>query len=122
MFYGKINDFYTISRITGPKHNWLAVVLDEQEPFTEPIVKRLSPVGECRHGELNEQKIVAHVIGGVQKANQQFGTQYQVRCLHYIENDCPPESVYEFLIRKIIEHLVNGGEFKQDSGNREGIV
>jgi len=110
MQFTRVEDYYAVSRITGPKHNLLLLRLEVGNQNI-PECECLPPIGSCTHKPLNETELVAKVVEGVSEANAQFGTQYSATHIRYIQNDTGPEVVYGFLALKIIEHLVMGGQF-----------
>jgi hypothetical protein len=110
MQFALIEDYYAVSRTTGPSHNLLLLRLAVGNQNT-PECECLPPVGSCIHKPLSETALVSKVVEGVAEANAQFGTQYSATHIRYFQNDTGPEVVYGFLALKIIQHLVTGGEF-----------
>ncbi|MBD2122461.1 hypothetical protein [Trichocoleus sp. FACHB-262] len=123
MHFTKRGNFYQASRITGPRHNFLAIALTPGHSTRETVVEALPPVGECRHAALSAAAILSSVAEGVAKANSAFGTGYGVTNIQYVENDTPPEAVYGFMAHEIIKQLNSGGEFvemEEESGKSSG--
>ncbi|MBD2100400.1 hypothetical protein [Leptolyngbya sp. FACHB-261] len=110
MHFTKRGNFYQASRITGPRHNFLAIALKPGHT-RETVIEALPPVGECRHAALSAEAILSSVTEGVVEANSRFGTDYGVSHIYYVENDTPPEAVYGFMAHEIIKQLNSGGEF-----------
>ncbi|WP_115561027.1 hypothetical protein [Xanthomonas arboricola] len=111
MHFVRLGEFLATSRITGPTHNLLQIRLGGSGDAL--VCERLPATGECRHAPLADDQLIKHVIDGVAAANQQLGTTYVVSHIRYVENDTPPEVVYGFMARRIVEHLHSGGEFAQ---------
>lgn len=112
MHFSRRDQFFQASRITGPTHNLLALSFGEQHDAAAPTIEALPPVGACRHAPLDPQQIFAAVLDGVDMANMQFGVQFGVQRVQYVENDTGPERMYGVLAIKLIEHLVGGGTFE----------
>lgn len=110
MRFTRIDNYLTASRITGPTHNLLQLRICT-EPQVEPVCESLPAIGKCVHDPLNEKELVAMVVEGVMEANQQLGASYSVTHIRYVANDTKPEAIYGLLALKIIQHLVEGGEF-----------
>ncbi len=111
MHFTQLGEFLAASRITGPKHNLLAIRLGGSG---DPLVcDRVPAMGGCKHTPLDEDQLIKNVLDGVAEANQQLGTTYAVSHIRYVENDTPPEVVYAFMAMRIVERLHNGGEFAQ---------
>jgi hypothetical protein len=111
MQFSRRDEFYQGSHITGPGHNFLALELANGSVNPAPDIKALPPSGGCHHAPLNEQQILFHVLEGVAKANERYGTDFVVKCLQYVQNDTGPEAVFGFIALKIIERLADGEEF-----------
>ena len=109
MQFTRQDDFYRVSRVTGPTHNFLSVALTIGAEVT-PQAEALP--GHCHaHRALDPLAILSHAQEGLALANQQFGTDYRLSHAQYCVGDSPPEAVYGVLVFKIIEHLTSGGEF-----------
>lgn len=107
------DNLYQASWISGPRHNFLAVELSEDNENLTPVVKILPAIGSCIHEKLKKDEIAVHVQEGVNEANQMFGTKYRVVQIAFVENDTPPEKRYGYLAFKIIERLASGGGFQE---------
>src|SRR5262245_42041904 len=96
--------FYQISRITGPTHNLLRIKFAATSPVS-PLIEALPSVGECKHEALDEGEILREVLAGVAQAKAHFRTDFAVARVQWIIDDTPPETVYNYLARKLVEHL-----------------
>ena len=110
MHFARLDDFLTVSRITGPRHNLLQLLLAEGSQ-QQPICECLPPQGGCKHEVLDQSELVSSVLEGVEEANKRLGTSYSVTHIRYVENDTKPEVVYGYMAMKLLEHLHAGGVF-----------
>jgi len=113
MQYWRADEWFCVSRVTGPRHNMLRMRLSGGSQAA-PTVERLPPAGSCAHAALDEHSLVASVLHGVADANAQLGTSLCVTHIGYVANDTKPEAVYAFLASKLIEHFRTAGELQVD--------
>lgn len=111
MRFSKDENFYQVSWISGPRHNFLAIAFAENDDRSEPQIQMLPPRGECRHTALKEDEILNFVQQGIAEANRAFKTNFRVNCIKYVENDTSPEKQYVMLAYRIIERLAAGDMF-----------
>lgn len=97
----KNEGMYKISRITGPKHNYLALSLTTTIP-TEVIV-RSRIINECESCEIDESRLLAAVSKGVEDGNRDTGRTLSLECLEYVPSDTPDYKIYRELARAIIQ-------------------
>ena len=107
MDFSRDQEWYQISRITGPTHNKLGLKFGQSEGL--PTIEALS-VGD------GEAKIVAEVVQqqvleGVAEANAEFGTDYHVAAIRYVVTDTPSSSVYRMMAISLIRQLTRQGAF-----------
>lgn len=112
MQFVQCGDYFSVSRIAGPRHNLLQLKLGEGTQL-RPACECLDAQNHKQYEPLCESEILAAVIDGLKKANQQFGTAYVVAQIRYIESDSKPERIYSEMTQKLIEHLHTGGSFLQ---------
>lgn len=96
-------NLHVASRITGPRHNYLAITFATEEQSEEPAVIQLPPQGGCEHRPLDAAKVLENTLLGVADGNAFFGTHYRVLNVQYVTNDTGPESVYREMARGIVE-------------------
>ena len=114
MIFSKRGGFYQVLRVTGPRHNFLAVELATGPQEAYPQVG--SRPGFCSgHGELDPAAIVSAVLEGLALANGTFNTSYEATSIEYHVGDNPPEEVYGVLAFQIVERLVSGGFLVEES-------
>ena len=89
------NGYYKISRITGPKHNMLAIKYgDRASPLVRPY-KSDSPA------ELDDLEVTKYVLEGVAQASTEVGVIYVVEEIRYVPDDSAPAMVYQELARHL---------------------
>ncbi|HEY0074605.1 MAG TPA: hypothetical protein VGB77_10920 [Abditibacteriaceae bacterium] len=113
MTFSKSKNFYLVSHITGPTHNLLIVNVIQSNKRVEPIIKSLSPDGSCGCGPPDANAVLNNVLRGAKEANDQLGTNYKVLEVRFIENDSRIETVYAYLVRKLIERIESNGAFNE---------
>jgi|SRR3954449_3369598 hypothetical protein len=95
-------DLFRGSHIPGPSHNFLAMRV-AQNHGQSAVVKVLPPIGECVHEEgLTVEAVLPWLLEGVNRANEQLGTQYAIGYAEVVENDSPRPEVYVELARRIV--------------------
>jgi hypothetical protein len=95
-------NWHSISRITGPRHNYLALVLRTEGESEEATVTALPPRGRCAHSPLDSAKILAAVQAGVAEANREHGAHFFLASVEYVSNDTGPEEVYRQMARMLV--------------------
>lgn len=100
----KIGNMYKATRITGPQHNFLGLVLSEDISPSLTIESLLIDDGERGVKTIDEQELVDAVKRGVTKANAAFSTQFHIERLQYVPTDTPNPAAYEALARHIVEY------------------
>lgn len=93
---------HIVTRITGPKHNFLGVVFASEGKAPNPQIIEMPPQGGCQHGGLVLSKVMEQVLLGVAKGNTDFQTNYVVQTIHVVSNDTGPESVYHEMARALV--------------------
>lgn len=107
----KKGEFYFISNITGPRHNGLLISFftDSETEVRPPVIEGLVPLDESRYEPLDGEPIFSEVVKGVQQANSQFGTNYQIKKIQYFLNDSPRPYIYSYMAFNIVRHLAQPG-------------
>jgi hypothetical protein len=116
MQFIRIGDYFAASHITGPKHNLLQLRLSNAVGGVAPILEMLPAVGNCSHAPLNNEVVVAQVIEGVEEANRRLGTTFAVTHIRRVANDTGPEVLLAYMAGRIVERIVEGGEFEEAKG------
>jgi hypothetical protein len=108
MHFSRDNEWYQVSRITGPTHNKLGLKFGPSGGSRPPIEALLIGNGEAK---IVADEVQQQVLEGVAEANAEFGTDYQIAAILYVVNDTPSPSVYRMLARYLIKHLTQQGAF-----------
>lgn len=93
---------HSISRITGPHHNYLAVTFSVGGQVTEVWVTALPPSGVDEHPPLDLGKVRAAVLAGVGEGNREHGVELAVASLAFVSNDTGPKDVYRLMARSLV--------------------
>jgi hypothetical protein len=101
-----VNDapLFKISRITGPKHNFLGLQFAEAPLIGEPAVERLS-VSNAEKEHLLDSEIVYHVKLGLAEAHSFCKGSYWLEKIQYVPSDSQPVEVYKELAVEIIRRI-----------------
>lgn len=111
---------HVATRITGPRHNYLAITFDTEKSATDPVVVELPAQGGCEHRPLDTKKILEAVLEGVTQANADFDTDYVVQYVHVVKNDTGPEDVYRHMAYSIVEETKK--HLEQQSQNFQKLM
>ena len=104
-----VNDapLFKISRITGPKHNFLGLQFVKAPLVGEPVVERLS-VSKAEKEHLSDSEVVAQVKIGLAEARSFCKGSYWLEKIQYVPSDSPPVEVYKELAVEIIRRIESG--------------
>jgi len=102
MHFQHYGAMHSATRITGPRHNYLAVTFATEGESPEPRVIELPPQGGCEHRPLDRAKVLAAVLAGVAEANCEFGSSFAVASAQYVVNDTGPEEVYHHMAKALV--------------------
>ena len=97
-------NLYKVVCITGPTHNLLGLEFAKQvgeEVITEPIILNAN-----EPERLSADSVRNAVIMGVERANLDFSTDYQLRRIQFVVSDSSPVEVYSDLAWQIVRRLV----------------
>jgi hypothetical protein len=108
MQFTKHGDLYVVTRITGPTHHMLGLVLSPVSPSGTPIVECVS--FDHSQSEVEpfdpESALCRDVLTAVQDANTRWGTNFFVTKIRYCADDPPLSGIYGFLAKALVEHLL----------------
>src|SRR5256885_1106236 len=96
----RVNDVYIASRITGPKHNYLGLVLSIAPPIHTVVTQRMLDDGP---GVVNEQQLVAAVTAGIDEANRSRVITLFAHSIEYVSSDTPDYAAYSLLAKTITD-------------------
>ena len=98
----KDGNMYKVSRITGPKHNYLGLVLSDSN-VPSITIGAVAIGGGTTSGQLKQELVLAAVQEGVAKGNEECGTDLRVATVQYAVDDSADYDAYRLLARMIIE-------------------
>jgi hypothetical protein len=108
MNFSRNGDWYQVSRITGPSHNFLGLKFGESS--ASPPVVEFSSVGTGAE-EIEADDVQRQVLEGLYEANAQLGTAYHIAAIRFVTTDTPSLSIYRSLTRSLIEWLARENAF-----------
>ena len=85
----KVGDVYKATRITGPQHNFLGLVLSETAVESVTIEPLSVDASEVAVETLDDQQVIDMVQRGVTEANEAFGTRFRIARLQYVRLERP---------------------------------
>ncbi len=106
MQFGFIDDFFVVSRITGPHHNLLQLRL-QQGAQGHAKCEGLGPSTRNLAQPLDEALLVSEVTAGVAEAGARLGLQFAATHIRYFTDDSKPESTYRLLAAELVRHFAD---------------
>jgi hypothetical protein len=107
MRFTKVGDLEVVTRITGPTHHLLGMVLEPTSTPDTPILERVS----IAHPQVEvepfdpESALCREVLAGVEEANDRLDTHFGVTRIRYCADDPPVPGVYHRLAQALVEHV-----------------
>ena len=98
--------FYKAVKITGPKHNLLGISFGKCDC---PEILAL-----CKENDeiiIDESDVLSQVKNGIEKINEELGTEYSVSQIQFVPSDTPSKVIYDELTQEIVKRLHKGDEF-----------
>lgn len=108
----KVGDVYKATRITGPQHNYLGLVLSETGVESVTIEPLSVDTSEVAVETLDDQQLLDAVQRGVTEANQALGTRFRIARLQYVPTDTPNPATYSTLAKYIVEYASREAHLK----------
>jgi len=93
---------HTATRISGPHHNYLAIVFAAQGETPAAKVVALPPIGNTQSRSLDECSVLREVLAGVADGNSECGTNYVAKFVQFVSDDTGPESIYREMAKAIV--------------------
>jgi len=114
MNFSKNGEFDVITRVTGPHHHYLGLVLrtDSGTALAEAEDLSPSPVNAPVDWARVEQ-LRSEVSRGVGSANERLGTSYQASGIRFCSSDPPLKDVYRILTEELVQHVARS---RDDNG------
>ncbi len=97
----KTGDMYKASRIAGPKHNYLGLVLTGDVRDASTVVERTLK-DEVPPRCIDKERLVAAVNEGVQKGNRDHGSTFHVEVIEFVPSDTPDYEAYVAMAKAIV--------------------
>ena len=104
-----VNDapMFKISRVTGPKHNFLGLQFGQAPVVGDPEVERLV-VSAQEKEKLSDREVVDQVKLGLAEALSFCKGNYWLEKIQYVPTDSPPAEIYKELAMEIIRRIESG--------------
>ena len=96
----KVDGVYKTSRIAGPKHNYLGLIVERSSPVNIRIVQRSVKGDESK--QIDESRLLLAVSEGVSEGNRESGQNLFVECIEYVSSDTPDYKAYTELAKAIV--------------------
>lgn len=93
---------HTVTRVTGPHHNYLAITFASPGESPQPRVVELPPQGGCEHPPLHGDAVLSSVLLGVEEGNRESGAEFTVATVEFVANDTGPVDVYRFMAKSLV--------------------
>jgi hypothetical protein len=106
MQFSLVDDFFVVSRITGPHHNLLQLRL-QQGAQGQAKCEALGPSTRNLAQALDEAALVSEVAAGVAEAGARLGHQFSATHIRYVTDDSRPESTYRLLAAELVRHFAD---------------
>ncbi len=107
MQFRKKDNFYVVTYITGPTHNYLALEFSKDIYNDKVSVVKL---GE-KDSLIIETKLLDTVKSGVNEANKDFNADFRIQTIQYVSDDTPKYDIYKQLAYSIIERIITQDEY-----------
>jgi hypothetical protein len=124
MKFSKNGEFDVVTRVTGPHHHYLGLVLKTDSGMALARVEDLSPSpGNSPLDSMGVERLRADVSRGVASANERLGTNYRASAIRFCGTDPPLRDVYRVLAEHLVEYVArlrdeNGATLDADGQTR----
>lgn len=115
MRFSKTGNIYKVIRETGSQNNILGISFVEpnsSEANLEVIEWDLPDI-KADGIPGSKETVTEQVFSGLDTINKRLGTDYKVSKIYFVPADGASDSVYDLLIRNLINHYHSGNEFKE---------
>jgi len=113
--FSQSGDIKFVNIITGPRHVWLGLVVGAESG--ELLMAERPPIGGCRHGSWNRDRLRAAVDEGLAEAARRYGGPLFAHEIHYVANDTPSYDLVARCAFLIAERLAKGGDFTRPAAD-----
>jgi len=95
------------AHITGPRHNFLSLVLAQDQLNFNFSLTDLNV--DLKNINLSEEQVRTQIINGVDRINNKLGTNYRVASAEFLSNDTNSDYIYAKLTFDIINEAHEKG-------------
>jgi len=95
----KVGEVFKVAKISGPKHNFLGMIVSEK-PLNEVAMVPFTKDNE--KSVIDESRLFAAVSEGIELENLERGTRLFAHRIEYVTSDTPVYRIYTELARAII--------------------
>jgi hypothetical protein len=99
MEYRHDGEWRQLARVTGPRHNWLGLLLTTRKLKAQPQVEAVGAESDAEG--INADDVLAQVSRGIEQANTELGTAFSVKGVRFVRSDTPSDGIYEYLAQSI---------------------
>ena len=110
MMFSKTKNVSKIIRITQKEHNLLGGCFSESDKTTIQLIEIERPGDKI---QISANQVLEEELSGLKKVNESLGKNYQLSKIYFLSLDSAFDSIYEFLIQKLIRHYDQGNKFKK---------
>ncbi|MCC5822497.1 MAG: hypothetical protein LAT64_02840 [Phycisphaerales bacterium] len=90
------NDFFVMTHVPGPSHNYLALRFEDSDL---PVVVALD---SDRPAAVRSEQVLAEVLKGLAIANAALGTSYRLGEIRFCRDDTPRAGIYTEMARLLV--------------------
>ena len=96
-------DLYVATHITGPTHNYLGLRVKRSSGIRDYEINTLPSMNDRQHQDIPPPNEIRRWIdAGVERANDEIGSDFSVHYAEIIEGDSRRPEVYQELARRIV--------------------
>jgi hypothetical protein len=106
VIFSRNGEFDVVTRVTGPHHHYLGLVLRSDRGTALAEVEDLSASPETGSVDLARvERLRSEVSRGIAAANEQLGTNYQASRIRFCSADPSLKDVYRTLAKHLVQHV-----------------
>lgn len=102
---------FKMAFVSGPRHNFLSLVIESTKLNFEFDLNDLNSDGKDKLH--NQQQIKDQILDGLKHINQELSSNYRISSAEYSSADTPSDSVYKILTINIIKEADSNGFLKK---------
>ena len=111
MQFGKKNNTYMISRITGSQDNILGVSFSDNNSTNIKIIEW--NLEETKPKQTSDDQVLKQVLSGLEEVNQFLGTNYKFSKIYFVPTESASSLISKRLTIELIRHYHSGKIFKE---------